>query len=384
MKSQTDTSSREVIVMLGVHPDSKIRGGIASVVDVYRDSGLFSRWPILYIGTFSSGSVLTKSAVAGLALYRYLRLLCAGRVALVHAQTASRASFWRKSIFIVLALAARKSVIVHLHGGRFGYFYERECGAIRRWVIRNVLNRVDRVVVLSSQWKKVIESIAPAARVVRIANPVLVPENVGGASARDPNTLLFLSRLNERKGIFDLLRALSMVLGRFPDVRLRCAGDGDRAAVQAAARELGIEQHVELIGWVDGAAKERELSRATIYVLPSYIEGLPMGVLEAMAAAVPVVASRVGGIPDAIEDGVDGFLVEPGDVDALSDRLIQLLESVELRSEFGSAARNKARELFSTETVLSQLDELYRSLGVRPRAGQSPNGIRPGLVRTQG
>ena len=93
--------------MLGVHPASKVRGGIASVVDVYRSSGLFQRWPIVYIGTFSSGSALAKIAVAGAALAKYVQLLFGERVMLVHAQTASRSSFWRKSVFLALALAAR-------------------------------------------------------------------------------------------------------------------------------------------------------------------------------------------------------------------------------------------------------------------------------------
>src|SRR5690606_2582448 len=161
--------------------------------------GLFSRWPIAYIGTVASGSALTKIAVAGTALCRYLKLLFSGRVSLVHAHTASRASFWRKSIFIMIALLARKPAIVPLHGGAFGHFQRREGAAVRRWLIRSVLNHVDCVIVLSSQWKRAIECIASAATVVRVANPVVVPKNVVNASARDRSTLLFLSRMNESK-----------------------------------------------------------------------------------------------------------------------------------------------------------------------------------------
>jgi glycosyltransferase involved in cell wall biosynthesis len=374
---------RNVIVMLGVHPASKERGGIASVVDVYRGSGLFSRWPIAYIGTFSSGSALTKIAVAGVALWRYLRLLFAGRVMLVHAQTASRASFWRKSIFILFALAARKPVILHLHGGQFAQFYERECGVLRRWFVRRLLSRVDRVVVLSSQWQKLIEGIAPAVKAVTIANPVTVPAEVRGVDEREQGALLFLGRLGQRKGIFDLLAALAIVKQRFPEARLRCAGEGDVAGVRARARELGVEENVDLLGWISGPDKDWELSRAALYVLPSYAEGLPMGVLEAMAAGIPTVASGVGGIPDAIEDGVEGFLVNPGDIDALANRLARLLESAELRRQFASAARCKVRKLFSTEIVLSQVEDLYRNLGALPRTERNRDEVRTGIVRTQ-
>ena len=122
-----------------------------------------------------------------------------------------------------------------------------------------------------------------------------------------------------------------------------------------------------MLGWVSGAAKERELQQATLYVLPSYIEGLPMGVLEAMAIGAPVIATKVGGIPDAIEDGANGFLVEPGDVNALADRIIQLLADAQLRNRFATAARARIVSSFSPERVLARLEDVYRKLGAQPR-----------------
>lgn len=363
----THKTQPKVIVMLGVHPASKQRGGIASVIDVYRRGGLFERWPIVYLGTVVSGSRLAKLRVAATALWQYLRVLCAGRLALLHAHTASRASFWRKSIFVLLALAARKPVILHLHGGEFADFYNDECGRIRQGFIRFVLNRVCRVVVLSSQWKCLIEAIAPAAKVARIFNPVPVPATVRNPAQRPGNVLLFLGRFGRGKGIFDLLQALAVVRTRFPAVRLCCGGDGDVEGVRTRARELGVDDCVEMLGWVSGAAKERVLSEATLYVLPTYAEGLPMGVLEAMAAGVPVITTVVGGIPDAVADGVEGFLIAPGDTDALVERIMRLLDSLELRNALAAAARTKVREQFSSEIVLSQVEDLYRNLGAIPR-----------------
>lgn len=371
----------QVIVMLGVHPASKVRGGIASVIDVYRRGGLFDRWPIVYLGTAQSGPALAKFRVAATALWQYLGVLCAGRLALLHAHTASRASFWRKSIFIVFALAARKPVILHLHGAEFADFYRNECGRIRRGFIRFVLNRVSRVVVLSSQWESLIETIAPAAQLARIFNPVCVPAVVSSPAQRPGNVLLFLGRFGLRKGIFDLLRALVVVRTRFPTVRLRCGGDGDVEGVKALARELGVGEYVDMLGWTTGAAKERVLSQATLYVLPSYAEGLPMGVLEAMAAGLPIVATAVGGIPDAVEDGVEGFLIAPGDIDALAERIMRLLDSAGLRSSMGEAGRAKVREQFSADKVLSQVENLYRNLGAVPRElREHDHGLDPAVI----
>ena len=353
--------------MLGMHPQSKSRGGILSVVDVYRERGLFAKWPIVYLGTVCDGSALAKTRIAVTAVFQFLRIVLTGRLALLHAHTASRASFWRKSIFILIALAARKPVVMHLHGAEFNTFYHRECGSIRKRFVRYVLENVDVVIVLSAQWDERIGAMAPRAKRAIVANPFPAGVDSGERVARREDALLFLGRFGARKGIFDLLQALAIVRTRYPNVRLLCGGDGDVAGVRARARELGVEQSVEVLGWVSGLAKHQVLAEATVYVLPSYAEGLPMGVLEAMSAGAPVVATCVGGIPDAIEDEIDGFLIEPGDIDALADRIMRLIGDPGLRETFTARAKRKVVERFSPEKVLAQLENLYRELGATPR-----------------
>lgn len=377
-------SAPKCILMLGMHPKSKAHGGIYSVVLVYRDKGLFDRWPIRYLGTVTAGSVVSKCTAFIVAMSNYLRLILFGKVALVHVHSASRASFWRKSIFMAVAFATRTPVIFHLHGGQFGRFYRRECGPIRRWLVRSILRRVDRVVVLSSHARDLMRDIAPSARVVTIPNPIEVPRDRPIDSARARCSALFLGRITRAKGVHDLLSALAIVRRTFPEVRLRCGGEGDIAAMREHARAMGIEDAVDFLGWVGGTDKERELSQTTVYVLPSYAEGMPMGVLEAMAAGAPVVATSVGGIPDAIEDGIEGFLVAPGDTTALANRIERVLGSIELQRTFAMAALDKAQRLFSAEKVLAKVEALYSSLGATPEDRQPRDeevGAR--LVRAQ-
>jgi glycosyltransferase involved in cell wall biosynthesis len=365
--------SEKVIVMLGIHPQSKRRGGISSVTDVYRQCGLFARWPIEYIGTVASGSALTKARVAVVAMLRFAAIVVSGRLVLLHAHTSARGSLWRKIAFILVALAARRPVIMHLHSGEFETYYRERCGPWRKRLVRFVFRRVDRIVVLSRHMQNVVRRIEPAAKATRIFNPIVLPSQA--AAARKPSpVLLFLGVLAAKKGVFDLLEALAVVRRHFPSVRLRLGGYGDVASVEARALELGVYDCVELLGWVGGERKERELAEATVYVLPSYAEGLPMGVLEAMAVGTPVVATAVGGIPDAIENGVEGCLVPPGDARALADRIMRLLGSPELRMNVAAAAQKKVREQFSAEVVLSQVEALYASLGAAPRRPTAPNG----------
>jgi glycosyltransferase involved in cell wall biosynthesis len=144
------------------------------------------------------------------------------------------------------------------------------------------------------------------------------------------------------------------------------AGTGDDAAIRARAVELGVENSVEFLGWIEGEAKLRALREAGIYALPSWIEGLPMGLLEAMAVGLPVVATRVGGIPDVVVEG-SGKLVPPKDTDALTAALLELIASAPLRARMGAAARRVALERFAPERILPRIETVYFALGAVPR-----------------
>ncbi len=115
-----------------------------------------------------------------------------------------------------------------------------------------------------------------------------------------------------------------------------------------------------LAGWVDGAAKERLTAEAGLYVLPSHNEGLPMSVLEAMAAGLAVVTTRVGGIPELVTDGVDGLLVEPGAPAALADTLSRLIAEPALRLRLMAAGRRRIEQAYSDAVVLPRLRAIYR------------------------
>jgi glycosyltransferase involved in cell wall biosynthesis len=156
------------------------------------------------------------------------------------------------------------------------------------------------------------------------------------------------------------------LLAARPYLRVLLGGDGELELVRARALELGIADHVELLGWVRGEDKERLLAAAVLYVLPSYNEGLPVSVLEAMAAGLPIVSTPVGGIPEAVTDGVEGYLVEPGNVQALADRMDRLLGDQDLAMRMGESARRKVELVFSANAVVPQVEAMYLDLGLKP------------------
>ncbi len=347
------------IIMLGTHFDTM--GGISSVVNAYRAAGLFQRQGVRYVATHCDGSAAKKMMLAVSALLAVIVLVLRGKVDLAHIHVSSRASFWRKLIITLPIILAGKPILLHLHGGEFHIFHDDECSIYTKRVIRWFFERAAHVIVLSRSWQEWTQSRFPKVRVMLIHNPIHMPE-VTAYLTRKPTTLLFLGRIGKRKGAYDLLQALSKLVSEFPDLRLIMGGDGELDEAKRCADSLGISAHLELAGWVTGKDKQALLSKASVYVLPSYHEGLPMSVLEAMAAGLPVVSTRVGGIPEAIRDGVDGFLIDAGDVDALVDRLRTLLNNVDLRRRMGESAREHVQYNFSTEIIVPRIEEIYGQL----------------------
>jgi glycosyltransferase involved in cell wall biosynthesis len=353
-------NQKKRIVMLGTSADAW--GGIAAVINAYRESGLFDRFPVTYLTTHSTGRSLQKLRLAVCAWTSFVCLLVRGRALLVHAHAASGASFWRKACFLLPAFLFRVPTVLHIHAGPFPDFYLNECNPLARAFVRALLNRVDRVVVVSNRLKVFVESISAGHNVVTIYNPMPLPP-LPDFAARAPAQVLFLGRLGRGKGTWDLLQAVRQVAVRHPGIRLVLGGDGELEQARETSRALGIEAHVELPGWVGARAKAQLLAGATVCVLPSYSEGMPMSVLEAMSAGLAVIATPVGGIPEVLTDGVEGRLVPPGDVDALAAALDHVLSDAQERRRMGMAGRARAENVFASARVVPLVENLYRQLG---------------------
>jgi glycosyltransferase involved in cell wall biosynthesis len=353
--------------MVGTTPEG--RGGVASVVSVLRRHGLFEREDVRYIATHRSGPRLAKAAGALGGLCRIvLACLRAGlgrRPAVVHAHVASRASFLRKSLVLWIARMSGCKTIFHLHGAEFREFATQEAGRLlRRW-IRHTLERSSVVIALSESWAQFLRAFAPGATVAVVPNAVPLPALPAGADGEgggEAGRILFLGRVEAGKGVYELLAAGAALADRFPDLRIVIGGEGDLEGVRRRAAALGIGARVELRGWIDAQARAAELARASVFCLPSHAEGLPMALLEAMAARKAVVACSVGGVPEALRDGDNGLLVAPRDAGALAAALGRVLGDRALRARLAQRARATVEQHYSTEVMCGKLSAIYREL----------------------
>ena len=158
-----------------------------------------------------------------------------------------------------------------------------------------------------------------------------------------------------------------------PDVRLVCAGDGDRIAVARYAERLGIADAVKFTGWVGPSGKRALLETAAVFALPSYDEGAAdRAFARRWRPACRWWPRAVGGIPEVVTDGVSGFLVAPGDKATLERHLRTLLTDRTLAARLGAAARETARLRFAPERSLAKLDEIYGALGLSALDGGQP------------
>ena len=349
------------LVMLG--PDLRARGGIASVLRVWQEAGLTAGRPVLHLATYVDGGPLTKLAVLARALLRFCALLLTGRVAAVHAHSASNASFRRKSLFLALARLAGKPYVFHLHGGAFDHYHAGLSSLERAWV-RHTIRGARVVFVLSESWAGWLREAIGHPDVRVLPNPVL-PVALPPEVPREAQTLLFLGRLETEKGVFVLVEALARLTLLYPQLRAVLAGEGDLAGVHKAALDAGVAGRIELPGWVDGDAKARLLARAGIFVLPSRFEGLPMALLEAQAAGLPVVATRVGGIPQVVTDDDNGRLAEPDDVASLVAALGPLLDDPTRASRMGARGRERVLAGYGTARVRAVLEAAWGGLATK-------------------
>ena len=216
---------------------------------------------------------------------------------------------------------------------------------------------------------------------------VLIPNGIDLARfparqySGSPTRVAVVACLREEKRIDVLISAIPQIIANRPDTRFIIAGEGTcREPLVTLARELGVLDKIDFLGHREDVSAV--LSDADIFVLPSRSEAFPNAIMEAMAAGLPVVASNVGGIPELVEDGRTGHLVQPGDAAGLADSVIALLERPQQLEEFGRAARRKVEESYSFDRMVGQFEDLYeRELGVRRRAIGSGTSMAKQVVK---
>lgn len=343
--------------------DFELNGGISFVILEYLKAGLHKKLDLFLIPTSRGRSKVAKIFFFPAALVHTIRTITVKNIDICHLHVSQDGSFYRKLFVFWIAKILRCKVILQIHGSKFEKFMTRDI--LNRLLTKSMFNRSDSVIVLSERFKSKLSEFATKARVVKLYNPApMLSGSIGGQKPTEGLNVLFLGQLSRRKGVYDLLSCILDQREYFlqQKVRFILAGDGDVAEVRSFVDRNGLEQLLEIPGWISGKTKHRYLSEADIYVLPSYNEQMPMSILEAMAYGIPVISTFVAGIPELIETGKNGILVHAGDREGLSSALQELISSDEKRTRMGRETRKKVLAEFDPEYIVQQLVSIYKIL----------------------
>jgi glycosyltransferase involved in cell wall biosynthesis len=246
---------------------------------------------------------------------------------------------------------------------------------LRRLQLRLLLFASDRIVFLSQRVREELAGWLPrltAARLLSkssvLPNFTEIPDDATpGGTRGSPVKVFFIGNIGKRKGVYDLIHALPLVAAcSSRPFQLILAGPfdspEDERAILRLVAELRLSELVIFLGPVSGAAKSEAFRCADVFVLPSYGEGVPVSLIESMAHGIPVVVTDVGGIPETVTDGLEGFIIRPGNVTSLASSLARLIEAPDLRRQMGRAARARASKHHSVGAYFAALRPLYSSL----------------------
>jgi len=307
-----------------------------------RAEGAASRWLRLAASPFAlAAAVLSRGA------------------AVVHLNTSlNPKAWWRDLAYLLVAKACGARVVLQVHGG-----------ALDRFVfgLRAALRWPDAVVVLSRREQDSWRRAVPGQSVALLPNGIdcapYLKHKRSAPAADAPLRLVYVGRLAPAKGLEETIEAMALARANGAAASLVIAGSGpEERRLRAMVRDFNLDREVRFAGPIVGEDKALLLSQADVLCLPSYSEGLPYALLEAMAAGVVPVVTPVGGIPDVVQDGVHGAFVPVRDCDAIAQAIETLARDRAALSRMSAACRQRIAGAYSIERVTADFSSLYSSL----------------------
>lgn len=365
-----DSSKPKVLVVASLGPAPYV-GGIENVVDTLLNSDLTHSFDFSVFDTYRVPNPQRTQLERACYLAR-LPFTCWSRLQeakpdIVHIHFCSGVDFWRHSVCLAVCRCYGAKTVFHLHGGKFIAFFE-EMTPIRQALTKCVFGFADRVIALSTYWKDFLSAVAPSGRIRVLSNPIDCERLSAGLRQPDMNapTVLLLGRLGMEKGHYDVIKAMPLVLKKHPTVRVLFAGGDDEPGatehLKDAARKADVDRNIDFLGPVPFDPKVQLLQSSTIMILPSHYENMPLSILEGMAAGMPVISTRVGAIPEVLDDGKAGLLIDPGDWKALAQGINQLLDDPMFAVNLGAVASERAKQLWDVDQTAKRLKAFYEEL----------------------
>lgn len=343
------------VLILG--PDYKGRGGIASVLTQYKEMLECFH----FVATSRQVGKMRNILITLRAFCIFMLRMVDPRITIVHVHSASHLDFFRHAVFVILAKCFHKKVLLHMHGGDFERFYHHHPK-----LASYVCHKANALIAVSSYFEQLFRSLHLSAHIYLLHNAINPPHTTPvkkDEEERHPKfRLLYIGSINENKGCFDVIKSIGIHKEELDGkIVFHLAGNDETGKLDTEIRRYRLEDSVVLHGWIDKAKKIDLLQSVDCYIQPSYFESFGLSILEAMGHGLPVITSATGGIPDLVDNGVNGLFVKPGDTDGIFNAVKTLMESPGTRRMMSENSIKKARN-FCIDKAEQKLLSIYYDL----------------------
>ncbi len=353
------TSQNIKILTCGNHPS--INGGITSVIlQILSYDWKKYNIEMDFIPTYYGGNAVKKIIGFMLAYCKLVFKFLTNKPNIVHIHMSYKGSFYRANYIQRLCKRFGIKTIIHLHGSMFKKWYD-SIDEYEQDKVRKLFETADTTIVLGDKWYEAVSYISPKANIVILNNAVHISDkNISWN--KDCFKVLFMGVLIERKGVNDLIETAKLLKdrNRIEGIKFVIAGSGtDENILKKKVSDYGLNSFVEFVGWVSGENKEKYYLDSQVFILPSYNEGLPVAILEAMSYGMPIITTDVGDISSAVTNEENGYIVEPGDVKEMANHIYELYSSKNDFIKMASKSKECARSKFSDDVFFDKLRVIY-------------------------
>lgn len=349
------------IKVLMVGSETTVKGGMTTVVNSFLNHN-FLKYEIEYIPThYNCGTIKNILNFFG-NIINLSKAIKENEI--IHMHMSERGSCIRKYIVFKIAKKNNKKVIIHTHGAEFKEYYSNLSYNMKKRIIE-LLTGCDEVITLGENWNEYFKSLSSDIRCRILKNSVEIPVDKVSMDDKEFN-ILFLAIIDKRKGIYDLVEVANKILKAYDGdkkINFIIAGTGkEEEEIKKLVKQYKLNDNFNFLGWINGEKKKEVLKNTHLFLLPSYNEGLPVSILEAISYGIPVISTNVGSINEAVLNNFNGYLIEPGDIEGLKCRINSIIENPELWIKFSNNSKQLCKQEFNSEEYFRNMEKIYDEL----------------------
>lgn len=336
-------------------PKPSSEGGMTAITKMLYEINYFDNNQFYHFNTsYKSKGKLGRVREFIIRYFSFIRHLIQVRPDAIFVMSNSYLGFYEKCTYCLTArLFFVKSMLNHV-GGEFDKFYKKN--KFNRVAVRIAIRFPNALLIGSTFWCTYFRTSFPRVKVYNSPNPIIAKDYLAGNPSRMNSKFVVTSlfRLIKEKGVIELMEVIKKICSRREDIEFVIMGGGpmlDTIRLELASHIA--KGQVRVLGFVDDQTKIKEICNSNAYLMLTYFDLMPISIMEAMAASKPIISTKVGGIPDLVEDGINGYLFDVGETDAVIEKLEFLIENPEKHREMGVASREKIDAHFDISKITS-------------------------------